>query len=69
MMRFAWHPISVKERIQQLEDTDVKHKMKAAYRALMNNTNSESMNFVEEHREFLRKHGRHADERLRKRWP
>eukprot|EP00973_Karenia_brevis_P062435 8682959-Karenia_brevis.AAC.1 len=44
-------------------------KTKAAYRALMNNTDSEYMNLVEEHKQFLRKHGRHADERLRKRWP
>eukprot|EP00973_Karenia_brevis_P056533 7863864-Karenia_brevis.AAC.1 len=45
------------------------HKAKAAYRALIHNTDSEYMNFVDEHKQFLRKHGRHAEERLRKRWP
>eukprot|EP00973_Karenia_brevis_P031505 4346611-Karenia_brevis.AAC.1 len=66
MMRFSWHPVSVRERIRSLPDPAMARQALGAYRFLKELEQSAYNVFLAMHNDFLQKHGRHAAEYKRK---
>ena len=66
MVRFSWHGLSVKRRIHNLEDRDMRRRAKAAYEFLLNSDDTPYADFDVEHRAFLQQYP-HADDIPRKR--
>ena len=67
MICFAWEPVSVEYKIAHLEKRKDRRAAEAAYLHLMGSTVSAYRTFIERHEDFLKKHGDHADRKLRKR--
>eukprot|EP00973_Karenia_brevis_P026678 3680366-Karenia_brevis.AAC.1 len=66
MMRFSWHPVSVRDRIRSLPEPAMAQQALAAYQFLKHLEQSAYNIFLAMHSDFLRKHGRHAEEYKRK---
>lgn len=67
MISFAWSAISVEAKIKQLPSKADRRMARSALAHLLDCRNSEYFNFHHKHTEFLRRHGAHADHKLRKR--
>ena len=66
MMTFAWSPRSVESKIRKLPKAD-RRVARAALNHLLSCQDSDYGAFYDKHLEFLQRHGRDADEKLRKR--
>lgn len=66
MMTFAWAPRSVESKIKKLPKAD-RRVARAALNHLLNCHDSDYSTFYDKHLEFLRRHGKDAEEKLRKR--
>ena len=67
MIRFSWHEDSVRDRIEDIENSMDKQAAMKAYKYLLRQETSAYAEFIQEHKAFLRKHP-NATEKQRKVW-
>eukprot|EP00438_Fugacium_kawagutii_P002532 Skav207748 [mRNA] locus=scaffold181:39899:45862:- [translate_table: standard] len=65
MITFSWAPISVKQKIKELDRQDDRKLARAAHRHLLKCRDSNYSAFHQRHQDFLRKHGEDAPETKR----
>ena len=66
MISFAWAPRSVESKIKKLPKAD-RRKARAALNHLLSCRDSDYCAFYDKHLDFLNRHGKDAEEKLRKR--